>query len=56
MEDQLQAARRLYNMDVTCYNTSIQTFPTNLIAKIFKFKSETLFELEVGKEQINLNL
>ena len=56
MEDQLQAARRLYNMDVTCYNTSIQTFPTNLIAKICKFKSETLFELEVGKEQINLNL
>ena len=37
MEDQLQAARRLYNMDVTTYNTAIQVFPTNLIASAFHF-------------------
>ncbi len=49
MEDQLQAARRLYNIDVTAYNTSLQTFPTNLIANAFKFKEEKLFELEAGK-------
>lgn len=57
MEDQLQAARRLYNMDVTAYNTSLQTFPTNLIAGIFKFKEEKLFELEAGKDaNIKVNL
>ncbi len=50
MEDQLQAARRLYNIDVTAYNTSLQTFPTNLIANAFKFKEEKLFELEAGKD------
>lgn len=50
MEDQLQAARRLYNMDVTSYNTSIQTFPTNIIAKLFNFKPDQLFQLEPGKE------
>lgn len=50
MEDQLQAARRLYNVDVTAYNTAIQVFPTNLIASIFNFTEEKLFELEPGKD------
>lgn len=46
MEDQLQAARRLYNMDVTAYNNSIQMFPTNIIASILKFKEEPLFKMD----------
>ena len=50
MEDQLQAARRLYNIDVTAYNTAIQIFPTKIIASIFNFKEEKLFELEQGKD------
>lgn len=49
VESQLQAARRIYNNDVTKYNTKISTFPTNLVAKIFKFKEMKLFELE-GEE------
>lgn len=49
MEDQLQAARRLYNMDVTTYNTAIQVFPTNIIANLFHFTEAKLFELESGK-------
>lgn len=56
MEDQLQAARRLYNMDVTAYNTAIQVFPTNLIASAFNFAEEKLFELEPGKgENVKIN-
>ena len=46
MEDQLQAARRLYNIDVTSINGLIQSFPSNLIANMFEFKAEQLFELE----------
>ena len=38
IESQLQAARRIYNEDVTIYNTTIESIPTNLIAKIFSFK------------------
>lgn len=49
MESQLQAARRIYNNDVTRYNTRISTFPTNLVAKLFKFKEMKLFELD-GEE------
>lgn len=57
MEDQLQAARRLYNIDVTAYNTSLQTFPTNLISGILGFKEESLFELEPGKDtNIKVNI
>ena len=55
MEDQLQAARRLYNTDVTSYNTTLQTFPSNIIAGFFGFKEEELFQLEPGKEQ-NVNV
>ena len=56
MEDQLQAARRLYNMDVTAYNTAIQVSPTNLIASAFNFTEEKLFELEPGKgENVKIN-
>lgn len=57
MEDQLQAARRLYNIDVTAYNTILQTFPTNLISNMFGFKTENLFELEPGKDaNIKVNI
>lgn len=57
IEDQLQAARRLYNMDVTTYNTSLQVFPSNIIATIFKFKEETLFKIEPNQsENIKINL
>ena len=55
MENQLQAARRIYNSEVTAYNTKIGIFPFNIIAKIFNFKEEKLFEIEAGKEN-NINV
>lgn len=57
MESQLQAARRVYNGDVTLYNTAISTFPSNIFALIFGFKQEDLFEIEeYKKENINIDL
>ncbi len=57
MESQLQAARRVYNGDVTLYNTAISTFPNNIFALMFGFKEETLFEIEeYKKENINVDL
>lgn len=46
MEGQLQAARRIYNNDVTKYNTKINSIPYNIIAALFGFKEENLFEME----------
>lgn len=55
MESQLQAARRIYNGDVTVYNTKITTFPTNIIAKIFNFREEDLFEIEEYKKEMKID-
>lgn len=57
MESQLQAARRVYNGDVTLYNTAISSFPNSILATIFKFKEEKLFEIEeYKKENIKVDL
>lgn len=57
MESRLQAARRIYNGDVTLYNTAISTFPANIFASIFGFKKENLFEIEeYKKENIEIDL
>ena len=39
-EDRIQAARRFYNGNVRDYRNKCETFPTNLVAKIFGFKLE----------------
>ena len=57
MESQLQAARRIYNNEVTKYNTNISVVPNNIIAKMFGFKEMDLFEIEEFKrENIDINI
>ena len=51
MENQLQAARRLYNSDVTMYNTEIETFPGLIVAKLLKLENEELFEIQIYKKE-----
>ena len=51
IESQLQAARRIYNNDVTEYNTKIETIPTNLVAGMFSFKKADLFQIEDYKRE-----
>jgi len=46
IENELQAARRIYNLSVTNYNTKIHTVPFNIIAKICNFKEESLFQID----------
>lgn len=45
-ENKIQAARRFYNGNVRDWNTSVQTFPSNIIAGMFSFKEAEFFELE----------
>ena len=56
IESQLQAARRIYNNDVTNYNTKISVVPYNIIASIFNFESESLFELEDENARENIKV
>ncbi len=44
-EDKIQAARRFYNSNVQDLNTSVQSFPGNIIAGMFNFKAMDLFQL-----------
>lgn len=48
IESQIQAARRIYNSEVTRLNTKIELFPSNLIAGLFRFKKAELFEAEAN--------
>ena len=44
-ENKIQAARRFYNTNVRDLNTSIQSFPGNVIASMFRFEPREFFEL-----------
>ena len=54
LEEQISAARRYFNTAVTRYNNSVQTFPSNLIAKPFSFETKKVFEIE-EKERQNIS-
>lgn len=45
-ENKIQAARRFYNTNVRDLNTSIESFPGNIIASTFKFGKMEFFELD----------
>lgn len=45
-ENKIQASRRFYNTNVRDLNTMTESFPSNIIAKIFNFSKMELFQLE----------
>jgi LemA protein len=45
-EDQISAARRIYNGNVQSFNSSIQVFPNSLIAGMGGFTPREFFEIE----------
>jgi LemA protein len=51
IEDNIQMARRYYNGSVRDFNTSVQSFPTNIIANKFGFKTEQFFEITNSAEK-----
>ncbi len=44
LEDQIADRREFYNDSVTNYNIRITVFPDQLVAKIFKYQEEQLFQ------------
>lgn len=50
-ENKIQAARRFYNGNVRDLNISIESFPGNIIAKMFKFTQMELFEVEDSQKE-----
>jgi LemA protein len=44
-EDRIAAGRRFYNANVRNYNTQVESFPSVLVANMFKFEKATYFEV-----------
>ena len=51
VEEDIANSRKYYNGCVREFNTSIQTFPNNVLANIFSFKEEKLFEIDELERQ-----
>lgn len=49
-ENKIQAARRFYNGNVRDLNTALEIFPSNIVAKMFGFKSAEFFQVK-GEEE-----
>ena len=55
MEEKLANYRQFYNDTVLRYDRLIETVPTNLIAKMFRFKKEEFFKVEEAeKAKVNI--
>ena len=50
VEEHLQAARRVYNSNVSRINSMIVTFPTSIVAGMVKVSKKEFFEAEVAKK------
>jgi len=44
-ENKIQAARRFYNSNVRDLNISVESFPGNIVAGVFKFSKKEFFDL-----------
>lgn len=45
-ENKIQASRRFYNTNVRDLNIRIESFPNNIVASVFHFKTMEFFQLE----------
>src|SRR3989338_6740256 len=50
-ENKITFARQYYNDEVNLLNTSVQSFPDNVIANTFKFEKRDFFEIEDHSEK-----
>ena len=56
VEEELSAARRYYNGVVKAFNTKLETFPSNLIAKMMHLTKRAYFELDSAEERQNVKV
>jgi LemA protein len=46
LEDNIEYARRYYNVAVRKYNIAVEVFPSNVVAASFTFEPEEFYELD----------
>ena len=52
IENKLAAARRFYNNATSEYNTAVEQFPANLLAKKFGFEKGDFYEVEEEEREV----
>lgn len=55
-ENKISYSRQFYNDTVTRYNTKLEMFPSNVIASVFNFKAEELFEVADAAARQNVKV
>ena len=55
-ENKISYSRQFYNDTVTRYNTKLELFPSNIIASMFHFSAESLFEAESEEARKNVKV
>lgn len=51
IENKIAAARRFFNSATNEFNTYLETFPTNIISKMFSFQRANMFEVSSDEER-----
>ena len=55
-ENKIAFSRQFYNDTVTMYNTKLEVVPSNIIASLFGFKPEELFNAESAESRKNVKI
>ena len=55
-ENKISFSRQFYNDSVTMYNTKLEVVPTNLVAAMFSFKPEELFNTDSEEARQNVKV
>ena len=56
IEEDIANSRKYYNATVKTYNNKVQMFPGNIIAGIFHFSEEPMFEVDSAEERQNVKV
>lgn len=52
LEDEIANSRKYYNGCVKLLNNKIEVFPSNIVARHYKFEKKTLFEVSNAEERV----
>ena len=55
-ENKISFSRQFYNDTVTMYNTKLEVFPDNIVASMFGFKAEPLFNVDNDEARKNVKV
>lgn len=56
LETEIERSRRFYNAIVVKFNTKCEMFPSNIIAGIFGFKRQPLYEIQDAAQRENVKV